>query len=171
MEQADLRDSLIASPSLRKRRGRLLRAPVLYVVVAVFAIDQASSGGDRLAGYLAAGIVTVAVVQLETTIRCLPAMLARRRWKARPQSSGQHRDTVNADGVHAVMPEAVELRVPWSAISRVKETERSFLLFRCNDEGLLALPRRGLLEPELVPLVRNFLSQRSSGKARISGED
>lgn len=88
--------------------------------------------------------------------RLTPMRLAR-TWLAPPQVPGRYRDEVTAVGVTTVVPDGTRMLLPWSALTGVRETEKTFILLGRAGKIRSRLPKRTLSDPSLVQPLTDFL--------------
>jgi hypothetical protein len=105
--------------------------------------------GDVLFWFLAIGYAV-------NTWRLTPRRLAR-TWLASPRVAGRYRHEVAADGVTTVGPDGTRTLIPWSALTGVRETDKTFVVLGREAKIRNRLPKRALRDPALAPPLSDFL--------------
>jgi hypothetical protein len=91
--------------------------------------------------------------------RLAPSRLARLIWKKIPDSHGRHRDDIGPEGVTVTSPDGTQTFIPWSVIVSIRETSRGFVLRDRDGQVRVALPKRGLHDPALLPALGTYLRE------------
>lgn len=182
LEPGDLRETYAAYPGRRRSRIRAathLGAWGLIAVVltlATMAMDEQSvplnSPGApswMYAADLAAWLL--AVWGIIWVVGLSPGRMAQRVWRALPEFRGRHRDEVTDLGVTSIAPDATQAFTPWSAVTGIRETDRSFQLLGETGRVRHELPKRGLQNPDLISPLRQFMHQAVSTPQHASGPE
>ena len=82
--------------------------------------------------------------------------LARRAWRASARLHGRHQDKLGPGGIASTEPDGTQALVPWASIDRIRETKRAFHLIDYHGAVRVALPKRGLGSPDLLPALREL---------------
>ena len=82
--------------------------------------------------------------------------LARCAWRASARLHGRHQDKLGPGGIASTEPDGTQALVPWASIDRIRETKRDFHLIDYHGAVRVALPKRGLGNPDLLPALREL---------------
>ena len=170
-ELDDLVELLAMAPELRRLRRRAVRNAVISLVplCGVLWVGVA----ERTPGALPV-LLICAVISAHYLLRAR-ALGSRRRLRRRAREVWDRSPTLRRAHEEEVAPEALTLRTDeitqtfaWSRFSGFVESDRQFVLMDRSGEPAVALPKRGLAEPSLVPVCRRLLTEHLAA-ARPSG--
>jgi hypothetical protein len=188
LQPRDFRDVLGGPPRRRRKRViylvvlafSLYFSPLAAVGAFVLYVQATADSVPAIPGspppdvpgwfYLlgAAGVVVVFLGLWSAWMvwRLSPARLARRAWRSRPDTHGRHEHEIGADGVTSIAPDGSRKFTPWTAVAGIQETRRSFCLVTAGGDKAVALPKRALPSPALLPELRAFLNDSAAGLPR-----
>jgi YcxB-like protein len=171
----DLGEILAAEPEIRRLRTRAAFSTVLLalfgaVLTAFTVVAELNSVAERSSGVT--GWIYVVDVVLWGIVfwgsfiiwRLSPKGLARRGWRVSVRLHGRHHDKVGPRGIASTEPDGTQALIPWTSIDRIRETKRAFHLIDHHGAVRVALPKRGLDSPDLLPALREFLIHSTGGQ-------
>jgi hypothetical protein len=168
MRPDDFVDLMKTSAAGRRHRHRYTVSVVVWallpVVIAADELEVRHQGTTVPSWVYAAQVfaVLIALFYGRALWRLSPRRLGARAWRRAPGFHGRAQDVIDDTGVSSTSPDGTRQYWPWTAITRVVETEQAFYLMNGRGEPAVALPKRGLTDPGLVPELRDFI-QRSVG--------
>ncbi len=162
----DLMDLYSTDDRLRTRRVRAAGGLALLAAAAITLIILTTTGVGthgwyalplRFGGAAVLGGMATACCQI--IWRLAPSRLARLIWKKIPDLRGRHRDDIGPEGVTVTSPDGTQTFIPWSVIVSIRETSRGFVLRDRDGQVRVALPKRGLHDPALLPALGTYLRE------------
>ena len=72
---------------------------------------------------------------------------------------GRHRDDIGPEGVTVTSPDGTQTFIAWSVIVSIRETSRTFVLRDPSGQARVALPKRGLHDPALLPTLGTYIRE------------
>lgn len=153
----DLVDACKISPARRRRRSRVTWRVMAWVLLSWIGVIDLRRGGAPSWLYGMNGVTWfIALINGLLIWSLSPRKMAKRAWRQTPTLHGHARDLVGGDGVTRTLPVGTRIYRPWTVFAEVEETERAFHLIDDRDRTV-TLPKRGLADSSLVPVMRDFL--------------
>lgn len=163
--------AMSAMSSIRRRRrqqaavvlaGYGLLAAILTVITVLLDLPTVVRGSTGAPSWMyPTAFVSwlLAITYLGGVVRRSPKRIARRTLRQNPAQNGRHRDEVSDRGITWTGPDGAEVFTPWSALTRFAESDDYFYVYDQTQDVRNVLPKRGLRSPDLIPALREFLSQ------------
>jgi hypothetical protein len=161
-ETDDIAELAAMSPARRRLRRRAVRNAVIGLVLlgGVLWLNAAQPTPGTLPATLFCALV--AAIYLLRTVRLSSRRLLR-RWARRVRYRSP---VLRRTHEEEVSPTALTLRTDgttevyaWSRFAALVESDRQFVLMDHAGEPSIALPKRGLPDPSLIPVCRDLLTE------------
>lgn len=169
MQPDDLVDMMKVSRTRKRRRAQYTVAVAMWVLVAIgVAVYRVLARRDHVNItpwiYLGQTFALLTVLYLASILwRLSPRRLGMKAWRRTPGLHGLAQNVIDSAGVSDTAPDGTRHYWPWTVITQVEETERAFYLMTSAREPRAALIKRGLPDPGLVPVLRDFLHRKKAG--------
>ncbi|MFB9836807.1 YcxB family protein [Actinoallomurus acaciae] len=162
-ELDDIVELLAVSPARRRRRRRAVRYAVISTVLLCCVLWL--NAAERMSG-AAPATLFCALIAGTYLLRAL-AFYSRRGLCRRARDAWHRSPVLRQAHEERLTPESLTLRTDgmtqifaWSRFAAFVETDRQFVLMDREGEPSIALPKRGLPDPSLVPVCRDLLTDR-----------
>ncbi|MFE3633824.1 YcxB family protein [Streptomyces sp. NPDC059168] len=161
-ESDDIAELAARSPTRRRSRNRaLVNSGVSLVLTVVFGACWTSSGDQPDVSLITVACAVMFVGYgyrvITLSSRWGLRRRARRVWNRSPALRRLHEEEIT-EAALTVSTEGVTHTYAWSNFSELKEYDRQFVLMDRSGRPAVALPKRGLSDPSLVPVCRRALS-------------
>ncbi|MFF3879156.1 YcxB family protein [Streptomyces sp. NPDC001978] len=161
-ESDDIAELAAKSPTRRRSRNRaLVNSAVSLALTVIFGMPWTSSSDqpDTSLITLACAVMFVGYSYRVITLSSRWGLRrgARRVWNRSPALRRLHEEVITEEAL-TVSTEGVTHTYAWSIFSELVEYDRQFVLMDRSGKPAVALPKRGLSDPSLVPVCRRVLS-------------
>ncbi|MDF3297502.1 YcxB family protein [Streptomyces tropicalis] len=161
-ESDDIAELAAKSPTRRRSRNRAsVNSGVSLALTVIFGAPWTSSGyqADTSLITVACAVMSVGYGYRAVALSSRRALLrsACRVWNRSPALRQPHEEVITEDAL-TVSTEGVTHIYAWSTFHELVEYDRQFVLMDRSGKPSVALPKRGLPDPSLVPVCRRVLS-------------
>ncbi|MEV7688706.1 YcxB family protein [Streptomyces bungoensis] len=161
-ESGDIAELAARSPTRRRSRNRALANSGVSLALTVIFGSPWTSSGDQPDTSLIALFCAVMFVGYSHRVIMLSSRWGLRRrahrvWNRSPVLRRPHEGVITDEAL-SVSTEGVTHTYAWSVFSELVEYDRQFVLMDRSGKPAVALPKRGLTDPSLIPVCRGVLS-------------
>ncbi|MEU4040024.1 YcxB family protein [Streptomyces collinus] len=181
-ESDDIAEMAAMSPARRRSRKRALVNSGVSLALAVILAARGTIPGDLpdtsvVTLFCAAMFVGYSYRVIILSSRWGLRRSARRVWNRSPGLQRHYEEVITEEAL-TVRTEGVTHTYAWSIFSELVEYDRQFVLMDRSGKPSVAVPKRGLSDPSLVPVCRRVLSncvaaavnQRNAAAMETSGD-
>ncbi|MDT0467374.1 YcxB family protein [Streptomyces gibsoniae] len=161
-ESDDIAELAAKSPTRRRSRNRaLVNSGVSLALTVIFGMPWTSSAYEPDTSLITL-VCAVMFVGYSYRVVALSSHWglrrdARRVWNRSSAPRRLHEAVINEEAL-TVSTEGVTHTYAWSTFSELAECDRQFVLMDRSGKPSVALPKRGLPDPSLIPVCRLLLS-------------